>query len=851
VLWGRRAAGSVTLAVILTVAGALRAWSVFSGELVWHPDEIFMVIYPLNLFSGDLNPHVFSYPSFHYYELGLLYGVDFLQQYLTGDVDLFDWIANRYFVDSVPIRDLGRWLGVVYAVGTVALAGVLGGRLGSGRGITSAAGLLAAALMAVNVVHVRQSPLATVDTPLTFWFAAAAVASVRLLSADRRRDYLLAGVLVGITAATKYPGVACCVGVVAAHLISGRHFLDPRLWLAGASTCLTFALLSPYVLLDFATFSDHFLSQVAHAESGRFGTEAGPLFHLGNGLRHGVGWPAWVLWLATCGWVVVRRKPAHLVVLAMTVGGYAAVSWGDLVFLRYVLSLLPLQAALVGSGAGRALVTLRNRIPQVRPIWSSAVAVGLLLALPLSASLQVAEFSSRRDTRTLARDWFHEHVPAGASVCNFGGWPGDIPLRTYDGQWWRLNGFLTIWPPGSQAQLAEALAPLDPRVPFYEQAVRNNNREEGTGSVELIHERQCAYVVTHEHALPYSTIDSTFAARLRREATLVADFDPEIGDGIVYDTMDGYYIPVSGFDVGRPGPHIEIWEIPAYRTSPKPTSQRHVFSRVLSQMAVNALDDADPAAGMEALRAARSFDPGNDHALLVEARLHWDAGDTAGVRQSLVEMLRRDSTATRAMEGLAKLAAARGDTSAARDWMEQVSRRRPRDAGGSASARRSPLGGRGSKRGDSAVAPGGRAEAVAGAGASRSRLRTARDGSQSTSPVASRAGHRDRTRFSVLLPVGVVGAGDSRSVRKGGRTASTCWDETRGLRTQATAAGAWSPSELSVRSPITEWADSTARTIAPPTSAAAPGCSSSTSHTRYGPRTASRRPMRATSCAGR
>ncbi|MDA0337710.1 MAG: hypothetical protein O2782_21300, partial [bacterium] len=169
------------LAAVLVGAGVLRAWALWSGELVWHPDEIFMVIYPLNLFSGDLNPHVFSYPSFHFYELGMLYGVDCLWQSLVHGVGRFDWLANRYFIDAIPLRDMARWLSVAYGLGTVILAGVLGGRLTAAGRLLSAPGLLAATLMAVNVVHGRQTPLAAVDTPMAFWFTAATIASVRLL----------------------------------------------------------------------------------------------------------------------------------------------------------------------------------------------------------------------------------------------------------------------------------------------------------------------------------------------------------------------------------------------------------------------------------------------------------------------------------------------------------------------------------------------------------------------------------------------------------------------------------------------------------------------------------------------
>jgi tetratricopeptide (TPR) repeat protein len=186
-------------------------------------------------------------------------------------------------------------------------------------------------------------------------------------------------------------------------------------------------------------------------------------------------------------------------------------------------------------------------------------------------------------------------------------------------------------------------------------------------------------VVTHEHALPYSTIDSSFAQHLTREARRVARFDPRADVDDVFDMMDGYYVPVSGFNAEQPGPLVEIWEVPTYRTLPRPTTQRNVLSRALSQMAANAVNDGDQSAAAEALRAATGFDPNNEHALLVAARMHWDAGDTTKARRSLDDMLLRDSTSTRAMAGLAQVAADRGDRAGAIRWLEQVHRQRPRD----------------------------------------------------------------------------------------------------------------------------------------------------------------------------
>ena len=176
------------LLVVMALAAALRSWGLLSGELVWHPDEIFMVVFPMNMLSGDLNPHVFTYPGFHFYLLAAIYGAKYLLYAAAGgESGLSEWVAGHYLWAPEAARATARWVSVFYSVATVAATGMLGGRLAEVRAmrrwqaITSTAGLLAASLAAVNVLLVRQAPLAGNDTPLAFWFVIATLASLRLL----------------------------------------------------------------------------------------------------------------------------------------------------------------------------------------------------------------------------------------------------------------------------------------------------------------------------------------------------------------------------------------------------------------------------------------------------------------------------------------------------------------------------------------------------------------------------------------------------------------------------------------------------------------------------------------------
>ncbi|MDP6699874.1 MAG: glycosyltransferase family 39 protein, partial [Candidatus Latescibacteria bacterium] len=254
------------LALIGALALALRIWALdFGLPSGLHPDEFSFVFIPLNFFSGDLNPHFFTYPTFHYYLLALVYLGCFTWEYLFGaGLSLEHFIALHYFWERGQLLELARWVSALYGAATVVWAGLLARRVFGAR-----AGWMAACWLAVGVVHLRQSYLAGVDAAMTCFFVGAVWAAVRILQRDGMRDYVLAGGLVGLAAACKYPGALAGIAVVAAHLLARRSPLARGLWLSGAAALGVFAFSSPYVLLDFGAFESHFSAQVAQMERGR------------------------------------------------------------------------------------------------------------------------------------------------------------------------------------------------------------------------------------------------------------------------------------------------------------------------------------------------------------------------------------------------------------------------------------------------------------------------------------------------------------------------------------------------------------------------------------------------------
>lgn len=608
-LWWSR----IGLAAALVLGAGLRLWSLCCGQLVWHPDEIFMLVFPLSFFSGDLNPHHFSYPTLHFYSLGLVYGAGFLCQWLFGaGWSSLQFAAYHYLWEPDRLLTWARLVNVGFALATVWWVGRLAEQL-YGR----FAGALAALLMAVCVIHVRQSILAAVDVPMTCWFAGAVWAGVRLLEREKWSDYALAGALVGLAGGTKYPGALAGVAVAAGHLLAGRTLLDRRLWGAGLVALGVFGLTSPYALLDFETFRRNFTYQAEHLQQGRGNLGRAWWYHLQVSLRYSLGWTGLGMGASAIGLALYKPRREVWVVLAGFLAYLLVMGSGKLTFVRYALPLMALQAALV-AGAVQAVSRFRWRI-----------SLALLVALePLWGSLRLAQIAGHEDTRTQARQWVETQVSPGAVLTNFGGWGGDVQLQTVENLWWRLKHFEGAF---GRERLDQALVFLDqhlPPRPFYSYTVLASNQHLSGGSMVLVADRESPYVLLHRHPLPYSAIDSAFADSLALQGERVARFAPQ---GLAsstpdYDPIDVYYLPIGGFgDLQEPGPEIEIWRMKRY---PSPPAGKWRLSAALAGSyacgAAEALGEKDPHQALTLAERAVALDPGNPEvmATLAQVLLH-------------------------------------------------------------------------------------------------------------------------------------------------------------------------------------------------------------------------------------
>ena len=293
-----------TLAIIVVVAALLRFAALGSGIPfnlgVDEPEIMSRVVQMMR--TGDFNPHFFDYPGLYFYvQLGVAV-LRFLVGATTGE-----WTA----LDQVDTTDFYLWGRAVTAIlGTLTV--VLVYRVGMRWGARHAA--LAAGLMAVMPLHVRESHYVLTDVPVTFFVTLTLLLTLGAHERERATSFAWAGAAAGLAAATNYPGaLVIVVPLIAVWMTLGTkpsRLIASLAVLGGAAAA--FLVAAPYTLLDLPAFLNgyaHLASYHASHAPGR--TRVGDLFQAS--LRS-MGWPAFLLLLGGLGLGAVRavRGPGRV-----------------------------------------------------------------------------------------------------------------------------------------------------------------------------------------------------------------------------------------------------------------------------------------------------------------------------------------------------------------------------------------------------------------------------------------------------------------------------------------------------------------------------------------------------------
>ena len=402
----------ITLVIILALAALLRFVGIGSGIPfnigVDEPEIMDRAVRMMK--TGDFNPHFFDYPGLYFYaQLGVAC-LRFLVGATTGQ-----WTS----LDQVHSADFylwGRALTALLGTLTVVLVYLAGMRWGT----RSAA--LAAGLMAVMPLHVRESHYVLTDVPATFFVALTLLLTLRAHERERAVDFAWAGAAAGLAAATKYPGaLSLLLPMVAVWMTLGTkpsRLVGSLAAVGGFGAA--FLAAAPYTLLDLPAFLNGYAHLAGYYSTTAPSEPAGVTYF--KHLSRSMAWPAFLLVLTGLGLGAVRaiRGPGRVrwtITVVFPIVYFYFLSGQTLVYGRYLLPLLPFVCLLAAVGCVSGVSLLRRfDIPRaVRTVVIAAITIAAVLP-PAWQSLNFMRNLTRTSTVEQAHAWMLGNIPKGASI---------------------------------------------------------------------------------------------------------------------------------------------------------------------------------------------------------------------------------------------------------------------------------------------------------------------------------------------------------------------------------------------------------------------------------------------------
>ena len=551
----------LALAAVVLLGGFLRLWGIDFGlpNIYCRPDETTLVHRALSIASGDLNPHFFNYPSLQFYLLAIVYGVYFAVGYMAG---LFSSVADferLYFFDPSSFFLLGRLLTALMGTACIAVVYGIGRQLQNSR-----TGLLAAFFIACSFLHVRDSHFLTVDIPGLLQALLSIFFALRFARFHSTGPLVAAGIFLGLAASTKYnlgllaPSIIWLLLVNSPKSIEYKHLL-----LLGGAAIISFLGASPYIALDFSTFWRDLSFERAHFSAGH-GVDLGVgwVYHACFSLPLALGWPLFVFaLLGLVGWVWRGGNMARALLVGFLCY-YGIAGSGKLVFMRYVLPVIPLLCL----AAAALLEQFARRFLPRGIVWLAACS----LVVPTAhASWQHSRILAQTDTRVLAAEWVETHVEAGAKIAVCG-------VSDYDFIRLRKTSRQLQYMLRQQRQAGLSARRLEREIayingdarPRYEivELLLDDLSQSNPCSVAALSEEGVSWLVVHERNRRMGVGTSIFPLEAELiGAKLVRQFNPFVDSepaAPIYDAIDAFYVPVAGFDaITRPGPRIGIYSL--------------------------------------------------------------------------------------------------------------------------------------------------------------------------------------------------------------------------------------------------------------------------------------------------
>ena len=408
---------------ILSVALGLRLWGIgFGLPYDFTPDEVHEIVRALKLGAGEYSWTMGK--GGLYYFLFAEYGLLYVFWWVTGQVSAPADFALRYLQAPSAFYLAGRITVAVMGTLTCWVVYLIGKRLYNWR-----VGLAAALIGATAHYHGLWSHYINVDIGMTLAVWASILTYIEYERVQQTRWLVAAGVLGGIAFAFKLPGAIVALPLLLAIATASRASLTPRQRIKEAGIVLlamlvTSTAVAPENIVGLGSLSNHFSDIIPNADAAQ---------SAGNAVMDAAEFDdavSDVSILHDGGYLRILVMSTYIALTIAALLGAAIGIWSrrrwDIIWCvliaaflgvmtvadrpgeeRYLLAIVPALWLLAARGVAM-VAGQRGRI--------MAIAIAVIVVVPLFALIRQDYMFTRPDTRVLAKQWIEANVSSGAKI---------------------------------------------------------------------------------------------------------------------------------------------------------------------------------------------------------------------------------------------------------------------------------------------------------------------------------------------------------------------------------------------------------------------------------------------------
>ena len=417
----------------MVTAALLRTW-----HISWGLPELYEEAYPLTISwkfwnwgnpGFDVNPHFFNYPAFSFYIHFIVQVLHYAIGHLFGMYPDLTGFQQAYASNKTVFVLLARLATVIFDLGSIGILFLLGKRLSN-----YSAAIIAAALLAINPLHIQHAHLVNVDTPLTFFTVLTIFFIYQIYHSDEIKWYTLAGMSIGVAASTKYNGallfliLALSSAMRAGSLpktLQGERI--GKVLLALIVALVVFVVLNPYILLDYSEFHRDVGYEESHMATGHLGinpSASSAEFYFFQTLPASLGWFSMVVVAASLVVLILRRSEQHMILVAFLVLYVSVLLSWKMYADRYLLPIIPIVLLIGASGIVKlwdTILSSKRFIPLIAHSPAGSITGLVLITTLLAVEPLISDYNYHAslalpDTRAVAKEWILEHVQRGSLI---------------------------------------------------------------------------------------------------------------------------------------------------------------------------------------------------------------------------------------------------------------------------------------------------------------------------------------------------------------------------------------------------------------------------------------------------